>query len=66
MDALGIEQKSIGHAGDDKAKVIADTFTQPEPVCPAEYGREINSCLLQGFGVLIHVVPRYITLVGQG
>ena len=60
MHALGIEQKSIGRAGDDEAEVIAYALAQPQPVCPTQGGGEINLGLLglpslvQGFVVCIH------------
>jgi len=54
MHALGIEQKSIGRAGDEEAEVITHALAQPQPVCPAQGGCEINAGLSEGFVICIH------------
>ena len=60
MQALRIEQKPIRRTWDDQTEVITDALTQTEPVCPAQYGREINACLPNSFG--IHSAPRNVRM----
>jgi len=60
MKTLRVDQKPIRRTWDDQAEVIADALTQAEPVCPAQYGREINACLPNGFG--IHNAPHNVRM----